>query len=67
MSSECGAAGRLVNALRQECVHQLGVPMDNLRLVTAGDSSRLQVSRLAGVCWLHNVHALHLMYHVCIH
>ncbi|KAL0028751.1 hypothetical protein WJX79_004868 [Trebouxia sp. C0005] len=34
--------GRLLNALRQECVHRLGVPMDNLRLVTAWDSSRLQ-------------------------
>ena len=44
MSIEYGAAGRLLNALRQKCVHQLGVPMDNLRLVTAWDSSRLQVS-----------------------
>ena len=66
MSSECGADGRLVNALRQECVHQLGVPMDNLRLVTAWDSSRLQVSK-SGLHWLHNVHALHVVYHVCIH
>ena len=64
---ECdhGAAGRLLNALRQECVHQLGVPMDNVRLVTAWDSSRLQVSNvgLSGLCWLRNVHALHFMYH----
>ena len=59
--------GELVNALRQECVHQLRVHTDDLRLVTAWDSSRLQVSRLAGVCWLHNVHALHVVYHVCIH
>ncbi|KAL0047749.1 hypothetical protein WJX82_010930, partial [Trebouxia sp. C0006] len=34
--------GRLLNALRQECVHQLKVPMDNLRLVTVWDRSRLQ-------------------------
>lgn len=31
-----------MNALRQECVHQLGVHTDDLRLVTAWDSSRLQ-------------------------
>jgi len=48
---ECkyGAAGRLLNALRQECVHQLGTPMDNLRLVTAWDRSRLQVSKFEAV------------------
>ncbi len=51
MSSEYGVAGRLLNALRQECVHQLGVPMDDLRLVTAWDRSRLQVSK-SGLRWL---------------
>ena len=50
MTSEYGAAGRLLNALRQDCVHQLGVPMDDLRLVTAWDSSRLQVSNFAAMC-----------------
>ncbi len=54
MSSEYGAAGRLLNALRQECVHQLGVPMDDLRLVTAWDRSRLQVSKSV-LRWLHSV------------
>ena len=54
MSSEYGAAGRLLNALRQECVHQLGVPMDDLRLVTAWDRSTLQVSK-SGCRWPHNI------------
>ncbi len=69
MSSEYGVAGRLLNALRQECVHQLKVPMDNLRLVTVWDRSRLQVSNieLPGLCWLHNVHELHSVYQCCIH